>query len=87
MAYAAGAASLIGIGLSAYQGQAGLTEQKRAGRFQDESQKRAQDAINKADRKKPDIAAILAAARTGSTGFNPTMLTGSGGLGQLGGGL
>jgi len=86
--------SAVALGASAYQGIESAKGQKKALRFQDESQKRAEAAaasermraqtdINKADRKKPDIAAMLAAARGGS-GLDSTMLTG-GSFGRLGG--
>ena len=45
------------------------------------------EARNRANRKKPDTAAILdAAMQAGKSGGNSTMLTGPGGSGSLGGG-
>jgi len=91
------AITAAGLGLQAYQGQQGLKSQTRALDLQDKEQARARSAassdriraqtdINKADRKKPDIAALLAAARSdGDAGVGSTFLTGSGALGQLGG--
>ena len=99
MAFSTAAASIltgVGLGLQTYQGIEGVKAQKKAIRFQDEAQGqakaaatseklRSQTAVNKADRKKPDIAALLAAAKGGKTGINSTFLSGSGGLGSLGG--
>ena len=91
MAFAAGplstALGVAGLGLSAMQSAQGAKSQKRALNFQTESEGRAkaaasaqrlksEESIRKADRKKPDIAALLNAAKQdGQTGFGSTQLT------------
>jgi hypothetical protein len=89
--------ALAALGLQTHQAQSSLRTQKRGLAFQEDAQQRARAAasseriraqtdINKADRKKPDISALLASARgERGLGVNSTFLTGSGGLGQLGG--
>ena len=92
-----GVVGAIGLGLQAHQTHEGIRSQKRALGLQDRAQEQAKTAasserirtqtdLNKANRKKPDVAALLAnAKKDGQTGVNSTFLSGSGAFGQLGG--
>lgn len=83
-AAAALAVAAIGTGYAVYSGERASDMQKDAQRkAEDEAQKQAkasEEATNAANRKAPDIGAIMSAAQQASKGGGGTMLTGPSGV-------
>ena len=78
-----------GTAVAADSARAGRNARQRQGQAQEQAkaaaasqQRENQMAQNKANRKKPDIAAILAGAQAPGAGIGSTFLTGASGVGK-----